>query len=235
MQPRHHNQPGPSFVQSGGLPYSLAAPDRHHIRHDGAIGVEWAAPHPGTPMDSNGRYVEAPREFTFRAPYLLHVDSVNRDTEAYPNEASFRFRLPRHAHQVISIEVLNVSYPNADAVPPGRYALLLNGLWDGERFVPQVTYNLGIYETGTSTDTAAGMSEKIARHAMAKLPYNTTAPTDQCWRKSELRQIKYFNPAEPHVQTIELTLADRDGVPLVFDPDVEDHSWNVTLEIVAKG
>lgn len=228
----------PSFAHSRGLPYSLAAPDAADIsRHNGAIGHEWSAPSPMTPMDSNGRYVEAPKEFTFKAPFLLHIDSASRDTAAYTNEASFRLRLPRPLRQVHSVEVLNVSYPNAAADPPGRYVLLLNGLWDGARFVPQGAHNLGIYQAALSTNTAVGGAagdNTVSRYALAKMFYDTSAASDQTFRKSELRQIKYFCPVESQMQTIELTLADHTGTPLTFDGGVADHSWSVTLEIVCK-
>jgi hypothetical protein len=225
---------GLKYVPSWGehpLPYSLAAPAdvrraSNAQGNGGAFGHEFSKISPLTPMDTSGRYVEAPREFTFKAPVLLHIDSSLRDTDAYSNEAYFRVRLPFPLRQVISMEVLNVSFANLDPVPPGRYVLLLNGLYDGSRFVPQSHVNAGIY-------SAVG-DVTVANHAMAKIHYNTAADKDQLWRRSELRQIKYFNPPEAQIQYLELMLATRDGAPVVFDSGVADQSWTVTLEIVCK-
>lgn len=188
-----------------------------------------------TPMDSSGRYVEDPRAFTFKAPLLLHVDSEQRDASAYPNAASFRMTFPYALRNVISIEVLSVAYANVSPTPPGRYVLLLNGLHDGTRFTPQTSHQMGIYQSALNTDRTAGATNNtLANYALAKLHYDTQRTADQHWRKSELRQIKYFNPPEERMLSIEFTLATRDGDRLVFDGGVSDHSWTCTLEIVCK-
>lgn len=202
-----------------------------------SVGHDFDGSNPVRPHDTNGRRVEDPEFFTWKGPTVVHIDSADRDSVAYPNGASFRALFPQAFRGVLYVEVLNVNFPNTTDVPAGRYALLLNGLHDGTRFVPQSAANLGIFTCGESTNTTAGSaSNTVATYALAKIPYGTTSTaTFQFWRKSEQRQVKYFPPPGVNaMRTIDLTLADRTGAPLVFNPAQSDLSWSVTLEIACK-
>lgn len=200
----------------------------------GDFGTECNPPNPVVPVDSNGNMIEFPRFFTFKPPMYLHIDSNNRDVVAYPNPAFFRIDFPAIIRGVYSIEVLSVNYPNPDPFPADRYTLLLSGLPDGSKFVPQHQGNLGIFTPLITQNQAPNQTmNTVSKYAIAKMHFDSTRP-DQCWRKSEIRYIKYYSPCEDKLKCLEFTLAYSDGTPLIFPQEETPPSWSAIFEVVCK-
>lgn len=213
--------PSPHTHRAPGIPLDYAGGD---------LGFEVAG-NPVTPVNSDGKAVHFPRDFAFKQPFYVHIDSSQRDLAAYPTPTSFRLKFLTKLRGVYSIEVLDVNYPNPQTAPTNRYVLLLNGLWNGTQFIPQSRANVGIYTPMVSNNVAAGQpSNTKAIYALAKMNYDAAAAS-QYWRKSEVRQVKYYHPIHDSLDQLEFTLAYSSGEPLDLDVDAE---WSVTLEIVAK-
>ncbi len=206
----------------------------------GDFGTEGVL-NPTQPVDIYGDTKCYPYGPTFKEPYLLHIDSSDRDAVSYPLAASFRVDLGKALRGVYSIEVLDISFPNQDGgvVPPGRYVYLIAGrviqdpLGNRPDQIKPMNIDLGIYNAAHPTNLTPGtISNTVCEFALAKVWYDTERVGNQYFRRTDYRYIKYLQPVQDRMNYIDVSLVDKDGN--LYDLDPNDPNWNCTLEIVCK-
>lgn len=238
-----HPYGAPDYFRPVGMRPTLRAPVPPNFA-GGDFGVATEAS-PVVPYNSDGHAVHFNKGPEFKRPLLVHVDSARRDENIYPNPWSFRLAFHKPLLGVLSIELLDIIYPNvlpSLTEPENRYTLLLNGLLssapdsDGVyKFTPQ-RQNIGIYKTMNEhnaidpTTSSATRTYQFADCALAKLRYDPGA-ANQFWERNDFHKIHYFHPKEEKINFLDLTLADRNGQPYNMDPD---ENWSATLEVVCK-
>ena len=168
--------------------------------------------------DQNFRAIRFPKGPAWIESHIVHVDSSDRDTAAYPNANSFALQFREPFKSVFSVELLNMSIPIL-AVPTPPYLWLV---------CPQLEhYDVMITTTSQPNQTV----NTTATNAFAKIPITVGAGNTEFFRKSELRQIKKFKSTAGRLRVLNFELRNPDGSLYTLPQGGE---WTATLEVVAK-